>query len=68
MHDMEDNIRDLQERITHLEVQVEQLVNNIQDLITAWNTAQGLASFVKWTAGMITAVGVIYALFIKGKL
>lgn len=38
----------------------------LEDLVSAWNTGKGLVAFVKWVAGVVGAVGVIWLAF-KGK-
>ena len=58
----------------HLRMEVEALKQNIsemradiKDLVSAWNTARGVTSFVKWASAMIISSGVIVAL-VKGSI
>ncbi len=41
--------------------QVAALTAQVHDLVSAWNTANNVVAFVKWIAGIATAVGVVVA-------
>lgn len=41
------------------------LTTQVHDLVAAWNTANNVVAFVKWLAGIATAIGVVVAA-IKG--
>lgn len=40
---------------------LKELKGEVKELLEAWNTATGLLHFIKWSAGMIAAVGVLVA-------
>lgn len=44
---------------------VDALTDQVHNLVTAWNTASNIVAFVKWLAGIATAIGVITAV-VKG--
>lgn len=48
-----------------LNEKVDALTAQVHNLVTAWNTANNIVAFVKWLAGIATAIGVITAV-IKG--
>lgn len=54
---IENDLKDIKERMVRMEA-------SLSDIITAWNTASGVVVFVKWLAGIATAVLAIVA-FIK---
>lgn len=53
--------------IEQLREEVHELRKSVEGLVEAWNTAKGVVVFVKWVAGALTAVGIIWAA-IKGHL
>lgn len=53
----------LQLEVTELKRDIKELQKEIKDLVTAWNTAQGLTAFIKWTSTVIIALGTIMAFF-----
>ena len=36
---------------------------SVDGLVQAWRTANGIGTFLKWLAGIATAIGVLYAFF-----
>ena len=54
---IENDIKNLTSKVSSLET-------SVSDLVTAWKTAGGIVSFVKWLAGLATALTAII-LFIK---
>ena len=50
----------LEADITDLREDVAALRADIKGLVDAWQTASGLAKFVKWVASIATAIGVIW--------
>jgi hypothetical protein len=44
-----------------LSLKVEVLSESIHDLVAAWETANGIARLVKWSASIVTALGVLWA-------
>jgi hypothetical protein len=53
----------LRVEIAALEGKVDQLSTDVKGLVEAWQTASGVVAFVKWTAGLATAITVIWAAF-----
>jgi len=37
--------------------------SDIEGLVKAWNTANGVVSFMKWLAGIVTAVTILWGVF-----
>ncbi len=52
-------LRQDMERLNH---SLQELKGQVSELLEAWNTANGLVRFIKWTAGLVTALGVIWAI------
>jgi nicotinate-nucleotide pyrophosphorylase len=52
----------LENQFTEISRRLEALEGSISSLVTAWNTASGIVSFVKWLAGIATAVTAIVVL------
>lgn len=44
-----------------LRTEVKKLTSDVEGLVDAWRTASGVVAFVKWVAGFIAALGVIWA-------
>lgn len=61
-------IAELKLQISELKEDVEKLRLDIKDLVAAWNTAQGITSFIKWASGIVIGVGTLVALFGKRML
>ena len=59
MNDLHTEVALLKKDIDQLREEVQQLRTDIHDLISAWNTASTVVSFVKWLSGLIAAVGII---------
>jgi hypothetical protein len=62
---MKDNAM-LEADISDLREEVAALRGDIKGLVEAWQTASGLAKFVKWVASIATAVGVIWVMMKGG--
>lgn len=62
----ERRLTEIEGKLQTLEKQITELQTDIKDLVEAWKAANGIVSFVKWVAGIITAVGVIWAVFKGG--
>jgi hypothetical protein len=45
--------------------QIRDLRPELAEMVAAWNTANGLARFVKWVASIATAIGVLWVM-VKG--
>lgn len=52
---------DLQAQIKTLEDSVLALTASIHTLTEAWNSAKGITSFIKWSAGVGASLAVVYA-------
>ena len=50
----------LQEKLEHLEAQVDKLTRSVESLLGLWEQAKGGVTFVKWSASI---VGTLSALF-----
>ena len=48
--------------IARVEAKVDALANKVDDLLTAWNTAQGMVRFVKFLGGVASALVAMWAL------
>jgi len=53
----------LQKEMSDLRQEVHDLSKEVAGLVRMWETASGVVAFVKWLAGLATAVSVLYALF-----
>lgn len=53
----------LRHEIAALENKVDQLSADVKGLVEAWQTASGVVAFVKWLAGAVTAIGILWAAF-----
>lgn len=54
-------IAELRFQVHSLKEEVTELRADIRHLVEAWTAAKGMSSFVKWIAGIVGAVGIIYA-------
>ena len=54
----------LRKDMDELKLAFAELKSQVSDLLEAWTTATGLVRFIKWTAGLSVAIGLIYA-FVK---
>lgn len=55
----------LRKDVELLTAKVDKLSKDVEDLVTAWKTANYVVVFVKWLAGIVVAGGVVWA-FVKG--
>lgn len=68
MGDCDENIKqvlethDIRKDVDELRREVSELRDEVHDLVQAWKTAAGLVSFIKWLAGLGTALGVLYVM------
>lgn len=53
----------LRHDVQELKVVVEKQGEQLNDLLDAWNTANGLVKFIKWMAGLATAAGMLFSFF-----
>lgn len=63
----EAEIIELKMEVSGLKQDVQELRSDIKELVAAWNTAQGLTSFVKWSTGVLSGLGVLYYFVFHGK-
>lgn len=56
----------LRGEVAALRTEVEHLTEQVSGLVEAWNTATGVVKFIKWLAGVATAVGVVVTAFKGG--
>lgn len=52
----------LQKEMADLRQEVHDLSKEVAGLVRMWETASGVVAFVKWLAGLATAVTVLYTL------
>lgn len=50
----------LERDVKDLALKVEQLTKQVEGLVAAWNTAQGVVVFVKWAAKLALGLGVLW--------
>lgn len=65
-NDLQDKVEALEDKVVSLEHKIDSMSHNIEDLVSAWNTAKGMTTFVKWLASLASAGGIIYAIFSHG--
>ena len=53
----------LQQEMSHLRDEVHTLSTEVAGLVDAWKTASGVVAFIKWLAGAVTAVSLLWAAF-----
>ena len=53
----------LQKEVADLRQDVNQLSKEVAGLVKMWETASGVVAFVKWLAGLATAIGILWAAF-----
>lgn len=56
----------LRELIELNNAKTDQLADNIEGLVIAWNTAKGITSFVKWIGSISAGAGILWAAFHGG--
>lgn len=57
----------LEVRVESLASEVSELKDQVKALVEAWRTANGLVKFIKWAAGIASALVVLYNVY-AGKL
>ena len=55
----------MEKDLEQLATKIETLETSVSDLVAAWQTANGVVSFVKWLSGLVAAIGVLFV-WIKG--
>ena len=60
-------ITKLQAELTHATEKLTELTASVTELTEAWRTANGLINFVKWLAGIVTAVTILYNVILPSK-
>lgn len=50
----------LERDVKDLAIKVEMLTKQVEGLVSAWNTAQGVVVFVKWAAKLAVGLGVLW--------
>lgn len=65
-HVDEERVRDaiMSAKIDEMSEQIKTLTTQMESLITAWNQAKGVVSFIKWVVGISGSVAA-FILFIK---
>lgn len=65
-HVDEERVRDalMSTKIDEMSEQIKTLTTQMESLITAWNQAKGVVSFIKWVVGISGSVAA-FILFIK---
>lgn len=53
----------LKKELVDLKDEVHALSKEVSGLVDAWKTASGVVAFIKWLAGIVTAVGILWAAF-----
>ena len=54
------NRRSQDSEITELRHEVAELKQSVSDLVEAWRAARGFLAFIKWAAGLVSAVAIIW--------
>lgn len=54
------------ERLAKMESDVSQIKQSIEGLLQAWNAANAIGNFLKWTAGLGAGIAVLLELFRQG--
>lgn len=54
--DEEKRLSEIERDLKDMSKRMETLEASVSDLVTAWRTAGGVVSFVKWLAGIATAI------------
>lgn len=55
------------QEIQEIQENIKGLRSEIKDLLDAWNTATGVLKFMRWLAGLVTAIGGSYAIYMGTK-
>lgn len=58
----ERRLREIEHTIKELGNKIDVLTGDVSDLVTAWKAANWVINFVKWAAGVSTAMTVLYML------
>ena len=67
-HELNDELRlmEIENTIKALGSKIDELTKDVSDLVTAWKAANWVINFVKWAAGVSTAITVLFML-VTGK-
>ena len=58
----ERRLQEIEHTIKELGEKIDVLTRDVSDLVTAWKAANWVINFVKWAAGVSTAVTILYML------
>jgi len=63
-HEINEEIRlqEIEHTIKELSDKIDNLTRDVSDLVSAWKAANWVINFVKWAAGVSTAITVLYML------
>ncbi len=59
----ERRLLEIENTIKDLGGKIDELTRDVSDLVSAWKAANWVINFVKWAAGVSTAVTVLFMLF-----
>ena len=67
-HELNDELRllEIENTIKALGGKIDELTRDVSDLVTAWKAANWVINFVKWAAGVSTAITILF-MFVTGK-
>jgi len=67
-HELNDELRllEIENTIKALGSKIDELTRDVSDLVTAWKAANWVINFVKWAAGVSTAITILF-MFVTGK-
>lgn len=60
--ELEQKIEKLEEEVAVLKHLITTLTTAIEGLVSAWDTAKGITSFVKWVGSLSTGAAVLWAI------
>jgi len=67
-HEINEELRlqEIEHTIKELSDKIDTLTRDVSDLVTAWKAANWVINFVKWAAGVSTAITILF-MFVTGK-
>ena len=67
-HEINEELRlqEIEHTIKELSDKIDTLTRDVSDLVTAWKAANWVINFVKWAAGVSTAITILFR-FVTGK-